>query len=177
MLTSHLLQCCHSGSRWKQTHHDLRSCWTRRLPLGSSKSCFLHCGPTERSRQCWALKSAALHALVIPCHLAKEWGSQTPPFLGPSRKKLHTVMVFSHQSKTTIRRRQDKCWTCAFLWCLSHQVCRTWCERFPGGLFWGDSPPPQKKNGYPQILPSKVPLFIFNRVRPPNVPDPPPKKN
>ena len=38
------------------------------------------------------------------------------------------LMVFSHQSKTTTRRRQDKCWTCAFLWCLSHQVCRTWCE-------------------------------------------------
>ena len=25
--------------------------------------------------------------------------------------------------------RQDKSWTCAFLWCLSHQTCRTWCER------------------------------------------------
>ena len=31
------------------------------------------------------------------------------------------VMVFSHQSKTTTRQ-QDKCWTCAFLWCLSHYV-------------------------------------------------------
>ena len=29
----------------------------------------------------------------------------------------------------TRARRQDKCWTCAFLWCLSHQTCRTWCER------------------------------------------------
>ena len=38
-------------------------------------------------------------------------------------------MVFSHQSKTTTRQRQDTCWTCAFLWCLSHLVCRTWCER------------------------------------------------
>ena len=42
---------------------------------------------------------------------------------------IQTVMVFSHQSKTTTRQRQDKCWTCAFLWSLSHQVCRTWCER------------------------------------------------
>ena len=42
---------------------------------------------------------------------------------------LTSLMVFSHQSKTTTRQRQDKCWTCAFLWCLSHQVCRTWCER------------------------------------------------
>ena len=39
------------------------------------------------------------------------------------------IMVVSHQSKTTTRQRQDKCWTYAFLWCLSHQVCRTWCER------------------------------------------------
>ena len=31
---------------------------------------------------------------------------------------------------TRARQRQDKCWTCAFLWCLSHQVCRTWCERY-----------------------------------------------
>ena len=38
-------------------------------------------------------------------------------------------MVFSHQSKTTTRQRQDKCWTCAFLWSLSHQVRQTWCER------------------------------------------------
>ena len=36
---------------------------------------------------------------------------------------------FSHQSKTTTRQRQDKCWTCAFLWCLSHQVWQTRCER------------------------------------------------
>ena len=28
--------------------------------------------------------------------------------------------MFSHQSNTTTRQ-QDKCWTCAFLWCLSHQ--------------------------------------------------------
>ena len=40
-----------------------------------------------------------------------------------------TLKVFSHQSKTTTRQRQDKCWTCAFLWWLSHQTCRTWCER------------------------------------------------
>ena len=42
---------------------------------------------------------------------------------------MKSVMVFSHQSKTTTRQRQDKSWTCAFLWCLSHQTCRTWCER------------------------------------------------
>ena len=41
----------------------------------------------------------------------------------------HTLMVLSHQRKTTTRQRQDKSWTCAFLLCLSHQVCRTWCER------------------------------------------------
>ena len=35
-------------------------------------------------------------------------------------------MVFSHQSKTTTRQRQDKCWTCHFL---SPQVRQTWCER------------------------------------------------
>ena len=40
-----------------------------------------------------------------------------------------TLMVLSHQSKTTTRQRQDKCWTCAFLLCLSHQVRQTWCER------------------------------------------------
>ena len=40
----------------------------------------------------------------------------------------HTRFV-SCQSKTTTRQRQDKCWTCAFLWYLSHQICRTWCER------------------------------------------------
>ena len=30
---------------------------------------------------------------------------------------------------TRARQRQDKCWTCAFLLCLSHQVRQTWCER------------------------------------------------
>ena len=39
------------------------------------------------------------------------------------------VMVFLHQSKKMTRQRQDTSWTCAFLWCLSHQICRTWCER------------------------------------------------
>ena len=30
---------------------------------------------------------------------------------------------------TRARQRQDKSWTCAFLWCLSHQVRHVWCER------------------------------------------------
>ena len=47
----------------------------------------------------------------------------------PMLTKEKTIMVFSHQSKTTTRQRQDKCWTCAFLWCLSHQVRQTRCER------------------------------------------------
>ena len=45
-----------------------------------------------------------------------------------------TLMVCSHQIKTTTRQRQDKCWTCAFLWCLSHQVCRT-CHGVKGFIF------------------------------------------
>ena len=40
------------------------------------------------------------------------------------------LMVFSHQSKTTTRQRQYKWWTCAFLWCLSHQVRHVWCENY-----------------------------------------------
>ena len=34
-----------------------------------------------------------------------------------------------HDDKTMTRQRQDKCWTCAFLWCLSHRHCWTWWER------------------------------------------------
>ena len=39
------------------------------------------------------------------------------------------VMVFSLQSKTTTRQWQDKRWTCACLWCLSHQVRHVWHHR------------------------------------------------
>ena len=51
----------------------------------------------------------------------------TWPFRGSVPITL-SVMVFSHQSKTTTTQ-QDKSWTCEFLLCLSHQTCRTWCER------------------------------------------------
>ena len=44
--------------------------------------------------------------------------------IGPrALETLGTPLVFSHQSKTTTGQ-QDKCSTCAFLRCLSHQTCR-----------------------------------------------------
>ena len=80
---------------------------------------------TSLQRRLWELPAneAAFRSATIS--KTSFWYIET----GPPRSFCHMagVMVFSHQSKTTTR--QDKCWTCAFLWCLSHQTCRTWCER------------------------------------------------